>query len=54
MLMTSLCVLRSEVIMRKPEVFKMVCLRDVQRLFCIDDKEPFYAGFGNRITGAVS
>ncbi|KAF7725230.1 hypothetical protein EC973_000318 [Apophysomyces ossiformis] len=41
-----------EVIMRKPEVFKMACLKDVQRLF--GDNSPFYAGFGNRITDAVS
>ncbi|KAH8550552.1 Lipin/Ned1/Smp2-domain-containing protein [Umbelopsis sp. PMI_123] len=41
-----------EVIMRKPEVFKMNCLRDVQRLFA--GASPFYAGFGNRITDAMS
>ncbi|CAG8626013.1 10420_t:CDS:10, partial [Funneliformis mosseae] len=41
-----------EVIMRKPEVFKMACLRDVQKLFC--DRNPFFAGFGNRITDALS
>ncbi|KAG0179954.1 hypothetical protein DFQ28_002064 [Apophysomyces sp. BC1034] len=41
-----------EVIMRKPEVFKMACLRDIQRLF--DGRDPFYAGFGNRITDAMS
>ncbi|KAG2220762.1 hypothetical protein INT45_012255 [Circinella minor] len=41
-----------EVIMRKPEVFKMACLRDIQRLF--GGYKPFYAGFGNRITDAIS
>ncbi|KAI8340548.1 Lipin/Ned1/Smp2-domain-containing protein [Chlamydoabsidia padenii] len=41
-----------EVIIRKPEVFKMGCLRDVRRLF--GDLNPFYAGFGNRITDGVS
>ncbi|KAI7904232.1 Lipin/Ned1/Smp2-domain-containing protein [Cokeromyces recurvatus] len=41
-----------EVIMRKPEVFKMACLRDIQRLF--GGRDPFYAGFGNRITDAIS
>ncbi|RHZ77412.1 hypothetical protein Glove_180g112 [Diversispora epigaea] len=41
-----------EVIMRKPEVFKMSCLRDVQKLF--KDRNPFFAGFGNRITDALS
>ncbi|KIO17370.1 hypothetical protein M407DRAFT_32966 [Tulasnella calospora MUT 4182] len=39
-----------EVIMRKPEVFKMACLGDTQRLF----EEPFYARFRNRITDALS
>lgn len=43
-----------EVIMRKPEVFKMACLRDIQRLFGPTAKAPFYAGFGNRITDALS
>jgi len=41
-----------EVIIRKPEVFKMACLRDVKKLF--GDRSPFYAGFGNRITDALS
>ncbi len=40
--------------MRKPEVFKMACLRDIQRLFGPSAKNPFYAGFGNRITDALS
>lgn len=42
-----------EVIMRKPEMFKMACLRDIQRLFG-EGQNPFYAGFGNRITDALS
>ncbi|KAG8852003.1 hypothetical protein FRB96_009019 [Tulasnella sp. 330] len=46
--------LHREVIMRKPEVFKMACLRDIQRLFGPGNKHPFYAGFGNRITDALS
>ncbi|KAF9152389.1 hypothetical protein BG015_005324 [Linnemannia schmuckeri] len=41
-----------EVIMRKPEEFKMACLRDIRRLF--ENRNPFYAGFGNRITDAMS
>ncbi|THV08237.1 LNS2-domain-containing protein [Dendrothele bispora CBS 962.96] len=45
--------LHREVIMRKPEVFKMACLRDIQRLFG-EARNPFYAGFGNRITDALS
>ncbi|KAI8890442.1 LNS2-domain-containing protein [Backusella circina FSU 941] len=44
--------LHREVIMRKPEMFKMACLKDIQRLF--DGRDPFYAGFGNRITDAIS
>jgi hypothetical protein len=44
--------LHREVIMRKPEIFKIACLKDIQRLFGLPD--PFYAGFGNRITGVVS
>ncbi|KAJ1308894.1 hypothetical protein OPQ81_004581 [Rhizoctonia solani] len=46
--------LHREVIMRKPEVFKMACLRDIQRLFGNENRNPFYAGFGNRITDALS
>lgn len=45
--------LRREVYLRKPEVFKMACLRDILNLF--DTKHnPFYAGFGNRLTDALS
>lgn len=40
--------------MRQPEVFKMACLRDIQRLFGPIHRNPFYAGFGNRITDALS
>ncbi|KAG8832137.1 hypothetical protein FRC17_001970 [Serendipita sp. 399] len=46
--------LHREVIMRQPEVFKMACLRDIQRLFGSINRNPFYAGFGNRITDALS
>ncbi|PIL37372.1 hypothetical protein GSI_01065 [Ganoderma sinense ZZ0214-1] len=46
--------LHREVIMRKPEVFKMACLRDIQRVFGGPTHNPFYAGFGNRITDALS
>lgn len=37
-----------EVIKRKPEEFKIACLKDIKRLFGVT--APFYAGFGNRIT----
>lgn len=40
--------------MRKPEMFKMACLRDIRRLFGKTSVNPFYAGFGNRITDALS
>ncbi|CAO3610855.1 unnamed protein product [Cunninghamella blakesleeana] len=42
-----------EVIMRKPEAFKMACLKDILRLFG-EKHNPFVAGFGNRITDAIS
>ncbi|KAE8151037.1 Lipin/Ned1/Smp2-domain-containing protein [Aspergillus avenaceus] len=49
----TLAALRREVYLRKPEVFKMACLRDILNLF--NGKEnPFYAGFGNRLTDALS
>ncbi|NXD63426.1 LPIN3 phosphatase, partial [Eolophus roseicapillus] len=35
-----------EVIEKKPEVFKIACLKDIQNLFAT--KLPFYAAFGNR------
>lgn len=51
----TMAALRREVIMRKPEVFKMACLRDIKGLYGeLLDETPFYAGFGNRITDALS
>ncbi|KAK9460907.1 Lipin/Ned1/Smp2-domain-containing protein [Lipomyces oligophaga] len=50
----TIAALRREVIYRKPEVFKMACLRDIQSLFDLREGTPFYAGFGNRITDALS
>ena len=38
----------SEVIIRKPEEFKIKCLKDIESLFP-ETIKPFYAGFGNRI-----
>ena len=41
-----------EVIIKKPEEFKIACLRDIQKLFPDFDNEdgnPFYAGYGNRV-----
>lgn len=39
--------LHREVIEKKPEVFKVACLSDIQQLF-LPHGEPFYAAFGNR------
>ncbi|KAF2177693.1 nuclear elongation and deformation protein 1 [Zopfia rhizophila CBS 207.26] len=47
--------LRREIYLRKPEVFKMACLRDIMSLFGKPaGQTPFYAGFGNRLTDALS
>lgn len=59
----TIAALKREIILKKPEVFKMACLRDIKNLFFSkqgededinDDRTPFYAGFGNRITDAIS
>lgn len=42
------CVLNREVIEKKPEEFKISCLKDIQALFPANSK-PFYAGYGNKI-----
>lgn len=49
----TIAALRREIYLRKPEVFKMACLRDIMSLFNTR-KSPFYAGFGNRLTDALS
>ncbi|KAF1954638.1 LNS2-domain-containing protein [Byssothecium circinans] len=51
----TIAALRREIYLRKPEVFKMACLRDIMNLFGKSpDQTPFYAGFGNRFTDALS
>ena len=45
------CHCRREVIQRRPEEFKIQCLMNIQKLFA---PKPFYAGFGNKGTDAVS
>lgn len=77
----TIAALRREVYLRKPELFKMACLRDIMALFAghggsnnitesvdagLREKpsgfgnsrgrggSPFYAGFGNRLTDALS
>jgi phosphatidate phosphatase LPIN len=49
----TIAALRREIYLRKPEVFKMACLRDILSLFP-GKINPFYAGFGNRFTDALS
>lgn len=49
----TIAALRREIYLRKPEVFKMACLRDIMNLFK-ERTSPFYAGFGNRLTDALS
>lgn len=61
----TMAALKREIILKKPEVFKMACLRDISSLYFYqngeaqaendaDERTPFYAGFGNRITDAIS
>jgi phosphatidate phosphatase LPIN len=51
----TIAALRREIYLRKPEVFKMACLRDIMNLFGRPPGQtPFYAGFGNRFTDALS
>ncbi|SCU89684.1 LAME_0E04940g1_1 [Lachancea meyersii CBS 8951] len=64
----TMAALRREVILKKPEVFKIACLNDLRRLYygevelskLNDDTRrddfptPFVAGFGNRITDALA
>ncbi|SCV04286.1 LANO_0G09274g1_1 [Lachancea nothofagi CBS 11611] len=64
----TMAALRREVILKKPEVFKIACLNDIRRLYfgqcelskLEDDTKkddcptPFVAGFGNRITDALA
>lgn len=49
----TMAALRREVYLRKPEMFKMACLQDILSLFP-GRENPFYAGFGNRLTDALS
>jgi len=44
--------LHREVIEKKPEIFKIGCLRDIKSLFA--PMNPFYAGFGNRPNDTVA
>lgn len=64
----TMAALKREVYLRRPEVFKMACLRDIMNLFNPltasspsgsdaqqkPSRTPFYAGFGNRLNDALS
>jgi len=41
-----------EIVLKKPEEFKIACLRHIKSLFC--GREPYIAGFGNRITDVIT
>lgn len=41
-----------EIILKRPEEFKIACLRQIKGLF--NGKNPFVAGFGNRVTDVVT
>jgi phosphatidate phosphatase LPIN len=47
---------QKEVIERKPEEFKISCLKDIQSLFSSSDNSnnPYYAGYGNKSTDVTS
>ena len=42
-----------EVILKRPQVFKIACLKNIVKLFP-RDVQLFYCGFGNRETDAIS
>lgn len=44
---------KREVIDRKPQIFKIAALKNIKKLFN-SDHNPFYGGFGNRDTDAIS
>ncbi|CCF56782.1 hypothetical protein KAFR_0B04860 [Kazachstania africana CBS 2517] len=60
----TMAALRREMILKKPEIFKIACLNDIRSLYFNDNDyldmsndekpTPFFAGFGNRITDALS
>ena len=44
---------KREVILKTPQVFKIACLKNIVKLFP-KNQAPFYCGFGNRDTDAIS
>lgn len=49
----TMAALRREIYLRKPHIFKMSTLRDIRSLYG-PNRNPFYAGFGNRFTDQIS
>ncbi|PHH88811.1 hypothetical protein CDD83_7034 [Cordyceps sp. RAO-2017] len=49
----TMAALRREIYLRKPHIFKMATLRDIRNLYG-NDRTPFYAGYGNRLTDQIS
>ena len=45
---------KREVILKKPEVFKVACLRDICTAFGDSIEFPICAGFGNKSTDAIA
>ena len=41
---------KREIILKKPEVFKIAALRDIKNIFHPDVQSPIFAGFGNKDT----
>lgn len=44
---------KREVVYKKPQLFKIAALRNIRNLF-YPEEHPFYGGFGNRDTDAIS
>ena len=42
-----------EMIIKKPHIFKIKCLKEIKNAFPFDI-QPFYAGFGNRYTDYIT
>lgn len=42
-----------ELVLRRPDIFKIKCLSDIKKLFG-EESSPFYAGFGNKHTDSKS
>jgi phosphatidate phosphatase PAH1 len=45
-------VYNNSILFRNPEEFKIRCLKDIQTIF--EEKNPFFAGYGNRPNVSIS